>query len=70
LLHPFIAEKSHHSPLIEIVVFVGIAAIITPTHHKIQHWLLNKLAEYNYLKHHQPLSEPQKNITEEDPEQA
>ena len=71
LLHPFIAEKSHHSPLIEIVIFVAIAAIITPTHHKIQHWLLTKLAEYNYLKHHQPVVEtPQENTTEEDKEQA
>lgn len=57
LLHPFIAEKSHHSPVVEIVIFVAIAAIITPAHHKIQHWLLAKLAEYNYLKHHKHAKE-------------
>ncbi|MEX6686548.1 hypothetical protein QTN47_03530 [Danxiaibacter flavus] len=68
LLHPFIAEKSHHSPVIEIVIFVAIAAIITPAHHKIQHWLLTKLAEYNYLKHHKHFEEVkanQEDITEE-----
>lgn len=70
LLHPFIAEKSHHSPLIEIVIFVAIAAIITPTHHKIEHWLLKKLTAYNYLKHHRPSAEDKKNITEEIPEQS
>ncbi len=66
LLHPFIAEKSHHSPIVEIVVFVAIAAIITPAHHKIQHWLLIKLAEYNYLKHHKHAEEAQadEDITE------
>lgn len=70
LLHPFIAEKSHHSPLIEIVIFVAIAAIITPAHHKIEHWLLKKLAEYNALKHHLPATIAPKEITEESPEQA
>ena len=68
LLHPFISEKTHHSPIIEIVIFVGIAAILTPLHHRIEHWLLGKLAEYNYLKHHRPEGEIEKNITEEDAE--
>ncbi len=68
LLHPFIAEKTHHSPIIEIVIFVGIAAILTPMHHRIEHWLLSKLAEYNYLKHHKPQGEIEKNITDDDTE--
>lgn len=73
LLHPFIAEKSHHSPIIEIVVFVAIAAIITPAHHRIQHWLLKKLAEYNYLKHHKAgggSNADEEDITEEDANEA
>ncbi|MDI3320330.1 tetratricopeptide repeat protein [Pinibacter soli] len=73
LLHPFIAEKSHHSPIIEIVVFVAIAAIITPAHHRIQHWLLKKLGEYNYLKHHKAIEEGEENeedITEEGTNEA
>lgn len=44
-IHPFVAEKSHHSPLIEIVVFVIIASLLTPAHHKIEHWLINKLSK-------------------------
>jgi tetratricopeptide (TPR) repeat protein len=72
LLHPFIAEKSHHSPIVEIVIFVAIAAIITPAHHRIQHWLLKKLAEYNYLKHHKSgeEEEDEEDITEEDANEA
>jgi len=45
-IHPFVAEKSHHSPLIEIVVFVIIASLLTPTHHKVEHWLINKLTKF------------------------
>lgn len=73
LLHPFIAEKSHHSPVVEIVIFVAIAAIITPAHHKIQHWLLTKLSEYNYLKHHKHFEEAkadEENITGEGTNEA
>lgn len=44
-IHPFVAEKSHHSPLIEIIVFVIIASLLTPTHHKVEHWLINKLTK-------------------------
>lgn len=49
-IHPFVAERSHHSPLIEIIVFVGIAALLTPTHHKIEHWLIHKLSKIR--EHH------------------
>jgi len=49
-IHPFVAEKSHHSPLIEIVVFVIIAALLTPTHHKVEHWLIGKLSKIR--EHH------------------
>lgn len=43
LIHPLIGEKTGHSPVLEIIIFVGIAAIITPTHHRIEHWLMARL---------------------------
>lgn len=43
LLHPFVAEKTDHSPVLEIIIFVAIAAIITPTHHRLEHWLMERL---------------------------
>lgn len=49
-IHPFVAEKSHHSPFIEIIVFVIIAALLTPTHHKVEHWLIGKLSKIR--EHH------------------
>ncbi len=59
LLHPFIAEKTDHSPVMEIIIFVAIAAVITPTHHRIQHWLVARLTKLNYLKHHKVELQPE-----------
>lgn len=56
-IHPFVAEKSHHSPLIEIVVFVIIASLLTPAHHKIEHWLMGKLSKIR--EHHSQLRQKQ-----------
>ena len=43
LLHPKVAEFTHHTPVFEILIFVGIAAILIPLHHKAEHWLIHKL---------------------------
>ncbi|MFK5281964.1 hypothetical protein ACI3PL_20650, partial [Lacticaseibacillus paracasei] len=40
----------------EIMIFVALAAIITPLHHRFQHWVINKLKEWNSLKHQQHLA--------------
>lgn len=66
LLHPFIADKSHHNPFIEIVIFVAIAAVITPAHHRIQHWLISKLTEFNFLRHHKAIPPQNENINEDE----
>lgn len=43
LLHPIVVELTHHTPILELLVFVGIAAILIPSHHRIEHWLIEKL---------------------------
>ena len=43
LLHPTVKEFTHHTPVYEIMIFVAIAAILIPTHHRIEHWLIEKL---------------------------
>lgn len=42
-LHPIIVEATHHSPFLEIIILVVIAAVLTPTHHRLEHWLLHTL---------------------------
>jgi tetratricopeptide (TPR) repeat protein len=43
LLHPYVLEFTHHTPVYEILIFVAIAAILIPAHHRIEHWLIKKL---------------------------
>jgi tetratricopeptide (TPR) repeat protein len=47
LIHPFLEKITHHSPLLMLISLVGIAAIIIPFHHKLEHWAVNKLIENN-----------------------
>ena len=50
LLHPAVADFTHHSPFYEIIIFVAIAAFITPMHHRIQHWMIEKLTKHRKTK--------------------
>jgi tetratricopeptide (TPR) repeat protein len=43
LLHPYVAEITHHTPVLEMLIFVSIAAILIPAHHRIEHLLIEKL---------------------------
>ena len=43
LLHPYVGELTHHTPVYEILIFVAIAAILIPAHHRVEHWLVDKL---------------------------
>ncbi|MEI9958531.1 MAG: hypothetical protein WDM90_20000 [Ferruginibacter sp.] len=45
LLHPMVADFTHHRPLIELLIFVTIAAGIIPLHHKLEHLLIEKLTK-------------------------
>lgn len=56
LLHPAVADFTNHSPFYEIIIFVAIAAFITPMHHRIQHWMIDKLTKHRRTKLQQILS--------------
>jgi tetratricopeptide (TPR) repeat protein len=43
LIHPKVAEVTHHTPIYELLSMVALAAIIIPIHHRIEHWLIEKL---------------------------
>lgn len=42
-LHPTVAAFTNHTPVYEMFIFVSIAAILIPTHHRIETWLIKKL---------------------------
>ena len=43
IFHPYIEEITHHNPLLMLLILVGIAALLLPLHHKLEHWATNKL---------------------------
>ncbi len=43
LLHPTVAELTNHTPVYEMLIFVAIAAILIPGHHRVENWLIEKL---------------------------
>lgn len=47
LLHPYLGEFVHHSPILMLSMMVFIAALLIPIHHKLEHWITNKLVEKN-----------------------
>jgi tetratricopeptide (TPR) repeat protein len=52
LLHPTVAALTHHTPVLEILIFVALAALLIPAHHKLEHWMIHKLL--NNHTHHKP----------------
>lgn len=46
LLHPAVSSLTNHVPVYEILIFVVIAAILIPLHHKIEHWLIHRLTHH------------------------
>jgi len=45
LLHPYVAELTHHTPVYEMLIFVSIAAILIPTHHRVESRLIEWLTK-------------------------
>ena len=43
LLHPYVATITNHTPVIEMFIFVSIAAVLIPAHHRIETWLIQWL---------------------------
>lgn len=47
LIHPYLAEVTHHSPVLMLLVLVLIGALLVPLHHKIEKWMTHVLIEKN-----------------------
>jgi len=59
LLHPLVANLTHHIPVLELLIFVAIGAGLIPLHHRLEHWLISKLIKG---KHHKPEHEETQGI--------
>lgn len=48
-IHPYLGKWSNESPLFMLLALVLIASVLTPLHHKIEHWTKHKLIEKNKI---------------------
>ncbi len=48
LLHPKVAEFTHHNPVYELLIFVVIASLLIPAHHRLEPWIIKKLTESSF----------------------
>ncbi len=55
LLHPIVVEFTNHTPIYEIIIFVSIAALLIPTHHRIENWLIQRLTIKHIITEDQEL---------------
>ena len=56
LLHPYVLEFTAHTPVYEMLIFVTLAAILIPTHHRVERWLIEKLVRRNAGLTHKKIS--------------
>lgn len=47
LIHPFLEEVTHHSPILMLVCLVALASLLIPLHHKLEKWIKEKMTEKN-----------------------
>ena len=44
LIHPTISLWTHHSPVYMLLILVGVASVLVPLHHRLEHWIKETLA--------------------------
>ena len=47
LIHPFLEEVTHHSPILMLLCLVVLASLLIPLHHKLEKWIKEKMTEKN-----------------------
>jgi tetratricopeptide (TPR) repeat protein len=54
-IHPFVQRISNHLPILELVILVGLASVLVPLHHRLTHWMNERLvhATHHNAKAHQ-----------------
>jgi len=47
LIHPWLAHFTHESPVLMLLALVIIASLLIPLHHRLEHWIKEKMIEKN-----------------------
>ncbi len=56
LLHPYVEDLTNHTPIYELLIFVGIAAVLIRVHHHIEEWFIDKLIHSKRRMETRPLT--------------
>jgi len=46
-IHPYISEATNDSPVFMLAILVIVAALLIPLHHRLEHWIKEKMVEKN-----------------------
>jgi tetratricopeptide (TPR) repeat protein len=66
LLHPVVADFTHHVPVLELIVFVIIGALLVPAHHRLEHALIAKLTHERKVAHPATNDETEVSVAQEE----
>jgi tetratricopeptide (TPR) repeat protein len=47
VIHPYLGEVTHHTPILMLMVLVAIAALLIPLHHRLEKWVKERMVEKN-----------------------
>ena len=47
LIHPYLETITHHSVVLMLLILISIGALLVPLHHKLEHWITDKMIEKN-----------------------
>lgn len=52
LIHPLVGRITDHTPVLELLILVALAAVLVPLHHRLTHWLRHKLVRAHIIAAH------------------
>ncbi|HEY9197632.1 MAG TPA: hypothetical protein VIM77_15255, partial [Mucilaginibacter sp.] len=52
-IHPFVQRISNHLPVLELIILVCVASVLVPFHHKLTHFMRERLV-HGHQQHHHP----------------
>jgi hypothetical protein len=57
-IHPFVQRISNHLPVLELVILVCVASVLVPFHHKLTHFMRERLVHGHQHHQHPPIAPP------------
>ena len=46
-IHPYLAHATNDSPVLMLLILIGIGALLVPLHHRLEKWITKIMVEKN-----------------------